>query len=72
MVSTSSNASPKPSASLDGLKEKSHASTEPVTVQGHVVTPNVEYERYLELHSRFEGPAKKKFIRKCKSRYYYS
>lgn len=69
MIATmaSSNASPKHSASLDGLKEKSNTTTGPVAVEGQIVAPNLEYERYLELHNQFEGPAKKKFMRKCKS-----
>lgn len=67
------DATPKQSASLDGLKEKTTANAAaPVTVKGDVVdhTPNLEYERYLELHHQFDGSAKKKFMRKCELQIY--
>lgn len=64
MASTHVVQAPRVSSSGEDLKEQ-YADAVPVTSQGQVLMPNVEYERYLELHHQFEGPARKKFIRKC-------
>lgn len=42
---------------------RTHAMEKDLT-DGSVTTPNAEYERYLELHHQFEGPARAKLIRK--------
>lgn len=52
-------------ASIDGFPRKqSRATAEPVAVEGEVATPNLEYERYLDLHRQLEGPARRRFVRK--------
>lgn len=44
---------------------RAHTMEKDVT-DGSVSTSHSEYERYLELHHQFEGPARAKLIRKCK------
>lgn len=66
LVMTHGDATAKQSASLEGLKEKPNANSGSVSVEGEVIAPNLEYERYLELHNEFDGPARKKFLRKRK------
>lgn len=56
----------EPSAGKD-LKAASVDAVPVTTEEGQVLTPNVEYERYLELHHLLDGPKRKKFMRKRKS-----
>lgn len=38
---------------------------------GNVTSSNSQYERYLDLHRHFQGPARAKFIRKCECAMYF-
>ena len=64
MSSADVSLAPKESVAGKDLKEMSVKAGSLTTKEGQVLTPNVEYERYLELHNRFDGPPRKKFIRK--------
>lgn len=63
------------SSSIDDVEKKAPGPTgtmEKDVGDGAISAPDSEYERYLELHHQFDGPARAKLIRKCKENEVYS
>ena len=56
------------SDSMDQLEQKiggqTNASEKCSVAEGQAVSSGAEYERYLDLHRQFEGPKRKKLLRK--------
>lgn len=56
-------------SSFDDVERKvapvrTHNADKDSEAEGRVISTNVEYEQYLDLHREFEGAREKKFLRK--------
>jgi hypothetical protein len=56
---------PHDSSSVDDAERKTAGVSDAYSVsEGQASSPNPEYDRYLDLHRKFEGEGKKKLLRK--------